>query len=116
MSVDRLTRVNELLKREIGSLLFRVMNEGDFDVSAVTVTRVDTGRNLRHARVFVSIRSQADAKNRMLSAIRRRAPEIQQWIGRNVRLKYTPRLAFEIDDSIEEGDRVLRLLSDLEGE
>ena len=41
MSVDRLTRVNELLKREIGDLLFRVMNENKFDLASVTVTRVE---------------------------------------------------------------------------
>ncbi len=114
MSVDRLTRVNELLKREIGSLLFRIMNESDFDLSAVTVTRVDTSRNLRSAKVYVSIRDHISERKRMLAMIGRHAPEIQRWINNKINLKYTPRLTFEIDTSIEKGDRVLQVLMNME--
>ncbi len=116
MSIDRLTRVNELLKREIGALLFRIMNENNFDLAAVTVTRVIASRNLRSARVFISIRDHTDEKSRMLALISKRAPEIQHWINKNINLKYTPRLAFEMDTSIEEGDRILQLLTKLEKE
>ena len=56
MSVDRLVRVNELLKREIGLSLFRVVTEGDFDLSAVTITKVSVSKDLATARVLVSIR------------------------------------------------------------
>lgn len=114
MSVDRLTRVNELLKREIGELLFRIMNENNFDLSAVTVTHVIASRNLRSARVLISIRNHVKDRPRMLSLLRKHRAEIQQRINLDVNLKYTPRLTFELDTSIEEGDRVLRMLSKLE--
>lgn len=114
MSIDRLTRINELLKREIGDLLYRVMHENNFDLSAVTITRVMTSRNLRHARVLVSIREHHAERERMLALLRRHRAEIQQRINTDITLKYTPCLTFELDTSIEEGDRILQLMATLE--
>jgi ribosome-binding factor A len=114
MGVDRLTRVNSLLRREIGELLFRIMNERGFDLSAVSITRVETSSSLRQARVMVSIRDHEKERDAMLRILRRHAPEIQAAINRDLTLKYTPRLTFHLDTSIERGDRILGLLSDLD--
>ncbi len=114
MSVDRLTRVNELLKREIGGVLFRIMHENRFDLSAVTITRVAASKDLREARVYVSIRDHHAERPRMLTLLGRHRTEIQEHINANLVLKYTPRLTFNLDTSLEEGDRVLNLLSKLE--
>ncbi|OGV65444.1 MAG: ribosome-binding factor A [Lentisphaerae bacterium RIFOXYA12_FULL_48_11] len=114
MTVDRLTRVNELLKREIGEALFQIVKEDDFDLSAVTVTHVMTSSNLRNARVMVSIRDNQDKRDRMLAILRRYRGEIQKRISKDIILKYTPRLTFELDTSIEKGDAVLSLLHKME--
>ena len=111
---DRLTRVNELLRREISEVLFRVMNEADADLSAVTVTHVITSSNLRHARVMVSIRGGDDVRDRMMNLIRHHRTEIQSRISQDIILKYTPRLSFELDDSLAQGHRILDLLSKIE--
>ncbi|OGV43659.1 MAG: ribosome-binding factor A [Lentisphaerae bacterium GWF2_57_35] len=107
-------RVNELLKREIAAALFRVMSETGFDLSAVTITRVQTSSNLRSARVMVSIRDHENERSKMMGRLERHRTEIQQIIHDNVVLKYTPHLTFEIDSSIEEGDRVLSIISQIE--
>ena len=114
MSVKRLTRVNELLKREIATALFRVLNEAGFDLSSVTVTHVITSSDLRTARVLVSIRDHEHERGRMLSLLRHHRSDIQAIVHKNVILKYTPHLSFELDPSIEEGDRVLSLIAQLE--
>lgn len=114
MSTDRLLRVNELLKREIGELLFRVMQRESIDLSAVTVTHVVTSRNLRHARVLVSIRDHENERQRMLGMIRRHRGEIQACINKDIGLKFTPCLEFELDTSVEKGDRILSLISVIE--
>lgn len=116
MSVDRLIRVNALLKREIGSFLFRIMHESRFDLSAVTITRVATSKDLREARVFVSIREHHADRERMLARLRHHRAEIQEHINATLVLKYTPRLTFELDTSVEEGDHVLNLLAQLKTE
>lgn len=114
MTVDRITRVNELLRREIGNLLYTVINDNDFDMSAITVTHVTVSRNLRHARVLISIRDHKNEKREMLAVIKRHRRELQERISSNIVLKYTPRLSFELDGSVEKGDHVLELLMEME--
>lgn len=115
MKVDRLTRINALLKREIAEVLFREMaGEGAFDPSAVTVTRVEVSSNLRHARVAVSFRGGEAEARRGLSLLRHHRAHIQKRVQQKVVLKYSPVFEFVHDSSLAEGDRVLALLSDLE--
>ena len=113
MKIDRLTRVNELLRREIGQTLFRVLGTSSFDLAAVTVTRVVTSSDLRSARVFVSIRGHEQERDRMLAHLQRLHGDIQGAVAKTVTLKYTPRIQFALDHSIEEGDHVLDVLSHL---
>lgn len=113
MKTDRLTRVNELLRREIGLVLYRLLDRSQFDLAALTVTHVITGSDLRSARVLVSIRGHEQERQSMLHRIQHLHGEIQQEIAKTVVLKYTPKLTFALDTSIETGDRVLDILSKL---
>ena len=114
MSVDRILRLNELLRREISEALFRLINDRNFDLAAVTVTQVEISRDLRDATVRISIRDHEDDRERMLALIRGHRADIQAQVARDLTLKYTPRLVFRIDPSIERGDRILSLLSELD--
>jgi len=114
MAHRRIDRVNELIRREIGNALFRLVHERDFDLSAVTVTHVETSPSLRHAQVYISIRDHRDDRKAMLDMLRKHRSEIQQQIASNLVLKYTPRLSFKIDTSLERGDHILELLSEIE--
>jgi ribosome-binding factor A len=114
MAVDRLARINQLLRQEVAEQLFRVMNEQGFDMAAITVVRVDTSANLRHARVYVSIRGDAQQQQRMLRQLSHHRHEIQSLIGRHVVMKYTPQLEFVLDESIAQGDRVLQVIAEIE--
>jgi ribosome-binding factor A len=114
MSTDRLTRVNELLKREIGTALFKIMADGEIDLSTVTITAVRASTNLRSAKVMVSIRDTEEKKHAVIAALMRHRSELQRLINENMNLKYTPRLTFEIDISVEKGDHVLQVLFELD--
>lgn len=115
MKVDRLTRVNELLRREIGAVLYRVLDRAEFDLAAVTVTHVLASSDLRTARVLVSIRGHEEDRARMLQRIQSLHGQIQHEIANVIVLKYTPKLTFALDTSIESGDRVLDILAHLPG-
>jgi ribosome-binding factor A len=78
------------------------------------VTHVITSSDLRSARVLVSIRGHEAERSRMLGQLRHHHAEFQRRLAENVILKYTPVLHFELDGSLESGDRVLNLLSELE--
>jgi ribosome-binding factor A len=111
MKTDRLTRVNELLRREIGGVLYRLLDRTQFDLAALTVTHVITNSDLRSARVLISIRGHEHERRAMLHRIQHLHGEIQEEIAKAVVLKYTPVLHFSLDSSIEIGDRVLDILS-----
>lgn len=116
MSIPRLIRVNELLKREIAENLQRIFLQSDFDSAALTVTRVECMADLRDANVFVSIFGHENDRPRMIAHLNRHRQEITQLMIKRVKLKYTPRLHFILDESIEGGDRVLSMLAELERE
>ena len=114
MKKDRLLRVNESLRREIARSLFRVIIEPSFDLSAVSITHVMTSSDLKTARVLVSIRNHEDQRGHILGVMEKNRGEIQHEVAEHLQLKYTPRLSFVLDTSIEEGDRILGLLSRIE--
>ena len=115
MKAERLTRVNELLRREIGLQLFRALDPSSADLSAITVTHVMIGSDLHNARVLVSIRGTPEIQARTLHYLRQRHSAIQRLVAEHVILKYTPRLHFFLDDSLREGDHVLEILNEMEG-
>ncbi len=114
MGIPRLVRVNELLKREIAEDLYRNFAGSDFDAAAITVTRVECAADLRDANVFVSIFGHEDERGRMISYLNRHRQEIIRLMIKRVKLKYTPRLHFILDESIEGGDHILSLLAEME--
>lgn len=114
MGANRLTRVNELLRREIAGALFRVLDPSEVDLSCITITRVETASNLRSAQVFVSVLGDEAKQQRSLRALLRHRAELQSEVASHVVLKYTPQYRFHLDHSIEDGDRVLGILSELD--
>lgn len=114
MSSARIIRVNELLKREIATDIPRLFAGSGFDTGAVTVTAVKTAPDLHDATVLVSIFGHENERRRMIHFLNSHRKEIQARMSKHVILKYTPRLHFKLDDSIESGDRVLGILSKLD--
>jgi len=116
MASNRLTRVNQLLQREIAVGVFKVINVEGFDMSTVTITRVFTSPDLRHARVLVSIRGKDEEVREHLNLLKKFRGDLQQEVFSKVTLKYSPRFRFELDHSLSEGDRVLAILQKLDTE
>jgi len=114
MPSGRIIRVNELLKREIAADIFRLFANGRFDTDAITVTRVETAPDLRDANVYVSIFGHEEERVDMIRFLNRHRKAVQARMSKNVKIKYTPRLHFKHDTSIETGDRVLGILSQLD--
>jgi len=114
MAVDRLARVNSLLKRVIAESMFSVMQGDTVGPGLITVTDVACGKDLRDATVKVSVFGDDALKETALQHLKHHAKHFQQEINRQVKLKFTPRLVFQLDLSLEKGDEVLKILSNLE--
>ena len=109
---QRTDRVDELLRQEIGAIITR--DVADPRIGFVTITRVETTRDLRHARVWVSVIGQPAERNATIAALRRAMPFVRHELGRTLRIKRIPDLHVELDDTAERGTRVLRLLNEIE--
>lgn len=112
--IDRLERVNSLVRREIAEVMPVVMAGSGVNVAAVTVTKVSVASNLRNATVSISIFAPAAERPHILSQIKARRTEFQKLVNRDIRLKYTPVIHFELDESLEKGDRILGILARME--
>ena len=113
MSVDRIERVNSLLKRVIAEAMFVVMQGDTVAPGLITVTDVHCGKDLRDATVNVSVFGDDAMKETALQHIRHHARDFQALVNRQIRLKFTPRLLFQLDRSLEKGDEVLAILDKL---
>lgn len=113
MGVDRLERVNSLLKRVIAEAVFSVMQGDTVQPGLITITDVACGKDLRDATVKVSVFGDDALKTTAIHHLQHNAKRFQAIINREVRLKFTPRLNFQLDLSIEKGDAVLAILDGL---
>jgi len=104
----RMAKVNSLLRAEIAQILERDVEFPDSVM--VSVVRVDAAKDLRTARVHVSIfngDNKSDEIMKKLLSIRR---FVRGRIGKVVRLKYTPELTFIEDTAIRDADRIHSLI------
>ena len=111
----RVDRVNELLRSEISYLISRQIKDPRV-AGVISITEVVASNDLRSARVFVSVMGRVEEKREALEGIRSAASFLRRELRERVNLRHTPHLIFELDDSIEEGDRVLRLMDGLSPE
>ena len=116
-SVDRLVRVNELLKRVLADLL-ETLGYNEEQGRIISITRVECASNLKNASVYVSIlgAKNEEEEARIVRRLIERKAEIQSLMSKEVILKYTPVLHFVLDHSVADGDRVLDLLRHMEDE
>ena len=110
MPTARMRRVNESIKEILGDAISTELK--DPRIGFVTVTDVDTSPDLRAARVYVSVLGTQEERDRSLQGLRSSHGFLQGKIASAMRMKRTPTLTFEYDDSVERGDRITRLLDE----
>lgn len=106
----RLLRVNELLKRELSSLIARELS---FENALVTINQVDVTPDLKSAHVYVSVLGK-EGKKAAIKTLEENRAMLQADLSKHVVLKYTPHLVFHLDDSVERGARVIEILQEIE--
>ena len=109
---QRTNRVDELLRQEIGGLLVREI--ADPRIGFATITDVETTPDLRHAKVWVSVIGTDAERGAAVAALAHAMPFIRHELGVRLRIKRIPELHVHLDDTMERGTRVLRLLTELE--
>lgn len=101
-------RVDEAVRDVLGDAIAKDLQ--DPRVGFVTVTAVKTSPDLRHARVYVSVLGDEAARSASLEGLRSAHGVLQRVLARELRLKHTPTLTFEYDESVERGMRITELM------
>lgn len=110
MKPIRKARVESAIVRELASLILK-RRAKDERLGLVSVTRAELAADLSTLRVYVSLFGERQDNNRTWRALQANSRWFQSEVGHLLRLRRTPRLVFEIDTSIAEGDRILKLLA-----
>lgn len=109
MQGKRLDRVNHLIQMELSQLILHRVK--DPRLGFVTITNVSVAPDLRSAAVFYSALGDDKAKKNTQIALEKASGFLQKEIGSALELRYTPKLKFIFDDSLDRGmeiDKVLR--------
>ena len=107
MSSFRIDRISEEVRTAIDTAI-RTLNDPRIG-GTYCVTRAEVTRDLRFAKVYISILEDEKADN-MMKALKSAAGYLRREVGRNVNLRYTPELLFERDRNIAYGIHISELL------
>lgn len=112
MASNRIVRINEEIQRELSALIPAVK---DPRVSGmISVTAVETTPDLRYAKAYISVLDKENGE-RVLKGLRSASGWLRRELGSALKLRYTPELVFQLDDSIDKGAHILELLRSVEG-
>jgi len=104
-------KLEQFIKEELSEILRREVN--DPRIGFVSVTDVEVSVDLRHARVFVSVLGDKDAKTATMEGLESALGYIRRELGRRLKMRFTPDITFKLDESIERGSRVMKLLGEV---
>ncbi|WP_088239498.1 30S ribosome-binding factor RbfA [Calothrix rhizosoleniae] len=110
----RISRVAELIKREVSQMLLNGIKDDRVGMGMVSVTYVNVSGDLQHAKIYVSIYGTEEAKTETMAGLKSATGFVRSELGARIRLRRTPEVIFIEDRSIEQGTKVLSLLNQLQ--
>jgi len=110
----RANRIAEQMKKELSDIIGRKLK--DPRIGFVTVTDVEVTGDLQIAKVFLSVFGSEEDKENTLAGLAKAKGFIRSEIGRRIRLRKTPDLIFELDESLEYGNRIETLIKHIKEE
>jgi ribosome-binding factor A len=113
MSV-RAHRVGEQMKKELGEIIGRKIK--DPRIGFVTVTDVQVTGDLQQATVYISVLGDEKQRENTLLGLAKAKGFIRSEIGQRIRLRKTPEIIFEFDESIDYGNKIDTLLHQIHNE
>lgn len=113
MSV-RANRIAEQMKKELGEIIGQKLK--DPRIGFVTVTGVDVTGDLQQAKVFISVLGTDREREDTLIGLSKAKGFIRTEIGQRIRLRKTPEIEFELDESVAYGNRIESLIRQVQDE
>lgn len=112
MGVDRISRLSEEVRKELSYIIQNELKDPRIPM-LTSITRVEITRDLRYAKVFVSVFGDEEQKIKCIEGLKSAAGFIRKEIGSRVNIRYTPEMIFEIDNSIEYGLNISKKIKEM---
>lgn len=106
---------SEKVSSQIKKVLTKPIDEisKEFNAGLITVTTVRLTEDLQTAKVYISILGEKISPSKLLAAIEDRKGKLRHYIGKNIRLRYTPDLKFFLDDTLDKMAHIQKLIDNV---
>lgn len=112
--MSREIRVAEQIKREIATIIQQKLH--DNRIGFVSITSVIVTKDLKHAKVFVSTFGSDNDRKKAIAGLTHAKGFIKKELAQSLTIRQLPELRFVDDHSLEEGDRIVAKITELEKE
>ncbi len=108
----RTQRVANVIRQIIGEAILGKLADPRVNPARTSVTRVEIDEELVDARVYVSVMDEAPNQKLTINALRHAKGYFQEQVGRQLRIRHTPSLTFELDEQFKKTLETYRLIDE----
>jgi len=109
--VDRINRISEEVRKEVSSIIQSDLKDPRLP-KMISVTNANVTKDLRYAKIYISVLGNDEDKKNALQGLKSASGFIRREVGHRMQLRYTPEMQFEIDNSIEHGVYISKLINE----
>lgn len=106
------TRINGEVQRELSNLIRKELKDPRIN-PMTSVVAVEVAPDLKHAKVFISVLGDEESRKATYEGLRSAAPFMRSQLAKSINLRNTPELTFIMDQSIEYGVSMSKLIDDV---
>lgn len=115
MANNRTSRLSEEIKKEISLIIQNELKDPRIPM-LTSVIHVDVTKDLRYAKAYISVYGDEEQGKKCIEGLNSAAGFIRREIGSRIKLRYTPEIIFEIDNSIEYGINISKIIKEMNKE
>lgn len=112
MNEKRINRISEEVKKVMSELLYNGLKDPRIS-SMTSVTRVEVTRDLRFAKIYISVLGNKEEKENTIVGLDSAKGFIRKEIGSRIDLRYAPEPIFHLDESIEQAIYMSKLIDEV---
>ena len=112
---NRMTRVNDEITKELGNVIRGELKDPRIGVMT-SVLRVETTQDLKYCKIFISVLGNDEEKKEVMKGLKSASGYIRHLLAERINLRITPELMFRLDDSVEYGIKMSKLIEQISNE
>ena len=114
MSYQRIDRISEEVRREVDAIIRGELHDPRIK-GTFSVTRAEVTRDLRYAKIYISILEPED-RDPMMAALKQAKGYVRHELRKRMIIRYAPEILFELDHNIEYGVHIATMLKQVQAE